>query len=344
MGVNFKDIILKKEVSIADLKGKKLVVDAFNVIYQFLATIRQMDGTPLKDSKGNVTSHLSGLFHRTTKLMRAGLKLAFVFDGIPPELKQKERLRRAQLKHDATLKFKEAEQKEDIAEMKKYAMRTSRLTPDMVEESKILLSALGLPIIQAPSEGEAQAAQMVSKGDVYAEISQDYDCLLFGVPRMIQNLTISERKKRRDKLSYEIITPKLLTLTDNLNNLGIDQDQLIVIGMLVGTDFNVGGIKGIGPKKAIETVKKYKNNFDQLFIDLKWDDYFDCSWSEVFYLIKKMPTTDEYELEWKPIDYDKVIEILVVKHSFNETRVRAVLDKLKKDQSQLSQKGIGDFF
>lgn len=346
MGVSLKDLALKKEISIQDLQDKKLVVDGNNVLYQFLATIRQMDGTPLMDSNGNITSHLTGLFHRSTRLMQNGIKLAFVFDGKPPELKLAERERRAALKKDANERYEKAKAEENVADMKKYSMRTSRLTKEMIEEATELIQALGAPVIKAPSEGEAQAAHMVKRGDVFAEISQDYDCLLFGVPRMIQNLTISERKKRKDKLSYETIKPQMLTLKDNLDNLGISRNQLIVLGMLVGTDFNVGGIKGLGPKKAFNTVKQFgdsESDFESLFEEVNWKDYFDYDWKQVFDLFINMPVTEDYPTTWSNINSDKVCEILCEKHSFSKSRVQDTLDKLNKSQSRMAQKGLGDF-
>lgn len=344
MGINIKDLVVKKDVDYDSLRGKKLVVDSFNVLYQFLSSIRQRDGTPLMDSKGRVTSHLTGLFTRTTRLMSRGLKLAYCFDGKSPELKKEEHEKRAKVKKEAEIKYKIAEERGEIEEMKKYASRTSKLSAEMIQESKELIRALGLPVIQAPSEGEAQAAHMVNKGDFYAEVSQDYDCLLFGVKRMIQNLTISEKKKLPSKLAYETVTPVMLELSENLHHLGINQDQLIALGLLVGTDFNVGGIKGIGPKNALRLVKEYDNKFDKMFEDVKWDDYFDFSWKEVFDLIKEMPTTDKYELEWKDIDRDKVIKILVDEHDFSRERVEKQLDDIQKVVKQRSQKGLGEFF
>ena len=343
MGVNFKDIVVKQEISIPDLKGKRLVVDGNNILYQFLSTIRQPDGTPLMDSKGNITSHLTGLFHRTTKLMHYGLKLVFVFDGKPPELKRAETERRAGLKKQAQEKYEQARKDGDTDNMKKFGMRTSRLTKEMVEEAKELLAALGIPVVQAPAEGEAQAAYMVKNGDVYAEISQDYDCLLFAVPRMVQNLTISERKKRKDKLSYETVKPCMIELEPNLKHLQLTQDQLIVLGILVGTDYDIGGIKGIGPKKAFKIITEFKDDFDSLFEEVKWDDNFDYSWKDVFTLFKEMPVEKEYELDWKQIDKKALIHVLCEKHDFSTQRVEDTLEKLNKSQSQLSQKGLGDF-
>lgn len=344
MGVNFKDIIVKNETSIQSLSGKKLVVDGNNILYQFLSTIRQADGTPLMDSKGNITSHLNGLFHRTTKLMQHGIKLAFVFDGKPPELKRAERDRRAGIKQAAQQSYETAKKEGDVENMKKFSMRTSRLTPSMIDEAVELIKGLGLPVMKAPSEGEAQAAYMVKQGGVFAEVSQDYDCLLFGVPRMVQNLTISERKKRKDKLSYETVKPQIIELESNLKNLGLTHDQLIALGVLVGTDYNIGGIKGIGPKKALVLVKQYGSDFNALFESVKWSDYFDYGWEEVFNLFKEMPVEKDYSLDWKGIDHDRINSVLCEKHNFSRDRVSDTLEKLNKAQSQLSQKGLGDFW
>jgi flap endonuclease-1 len=227
--------------------------------------------------------------------------------------------------------------------MKKYAMRTSRLTPEMVAEAKDLISALGLPVIQAESEGEAQAAYMVKKGDMFAEVSQDYDCLLFGVPRMVQNLTISERKKLPNKLSFETVKPAFIDLKENLTALGISHEQLIALGILVGTDFNTGGIKGIGPKNALKLVKEHGSDFDRLFSEVKWNDHFDYGWREVYDIFTSLPVNDDYVLRWKPVDRDRVMEILVERHDFAASRVDDVLDKLKREQASIAQKGLGSW-
>ena len=344
MGVQISDLIVKKEIEISDLKNKVLVIDSFNLLYQFLTTIRSRDGSLLMDSKNNVTSHLVGLFSRTTKLMQQGLKLAFVFDGKPPELKLKERERRKKLKLEAEKKYKEAVEKEDIDEMKKYASRTTRLTPEMIDEAKKLIQALGLPIIQAPSEGEAQTAHMVKKEKAYAAVSQDFDSMTFGCPLLVRNLSIAGKRKKANKLAYETVKPEIIDLAENLNNLGIDQEQLIALTMLVGTDFNPGGIKGIGPKNAIKLVKKYPSDLDTLFEEVKWKDFFDFPWSEVFYLFKNMEVTDDYKLEWNNIDEDQILKLLVDEHEFSQERVSTTLKKLEKELGSKKQKGLGDFF
>jgi flap endonuclease-1 len=341
MGTQISSIITSREIKVEDLKGKRVVVDSFNLLYQFLTTIRQQDGSLLVDSKGHVTSHLSGLFFRTTKLMKEGIKLAFVFDGIAPELKKKERERRKELKAEAQRKYEEAEAIGDIELMRKYAGRTAILTKEMVEEAKELITALGLPIIDAPSEGEAEAAYLVKTGGFYAVVSQDTDSLLFGANKVIKNLSISGKKKKHGTSAYVSINPEIVDLAENLNTLGIDIDQLIVISMLCGTDFNIGGIKGLGPKKSLMLVKKHSKDFESLFKEANWDESFKTPWQEVFSVIKNMPVSSINEISWSRVDEKKIFEILVDGHEFTRERVENALAGLSEKQTQ---KGLSDFF
>lgn len=345
MGLQFKDLITKKETSISELSGKILAIDSMNLLYQFLTTIRNRDGTPLTDSHNKVTSHLIGLFNRTTKLMENNIKLIFVFDGKPPEIKQKTKELRAEAKKQAALKFKEAEKLGLKEEMYKFSSRTVILTSDMVNEAKKLVQLLGCPIVQAPSEGEAQCAHMIKKSEADFSVSQDYDSLIFGCPSLVRNLSIEGRRKRAGKFSYQVIKPEILLLSEVLNKLGLDIDQLIVLSILMGTDYNPGGIKGIGPKTALKLVKENPNNFDSLFQDVKWSEHFpDLDWKEIFYTIKKMPVTDDYKIEWNEIDEPKLTDFLIKEHDFSEERVKTKLKKLSKEKENKKQKGLDSFF
>ncbi|MBC8495488.1 flap endonuclease-1 [archaeon] len=344
MGTPITDILITKEITISDLDGKILAVDSFNMLYQFLSSIRQPDGTPLMDSKGRVTSHLTGLFSRITKLMIEGVSFVFVFDGETPELKKAERERRRGIKLEANKLYEDAKDREDVKDMKKYASRTSVLTSEIIEESKELIRALGMPIVQAPSEGEAQASYMVDEGDCYAIVSQDSDSLIFGACRVVKNLTLSRKRKAINKLTYKTVNPEIISLADNLNHLGVTREQLIVIAMLAGTDYNIGGVKGIGPKKALNLVKTYGDNFDKIFEEVGWNDNFDFEWKLVFDLIKNMPVHNDYELKWDPINRDEIIRVLVEEHDFNRERVEKTIEKLMKGKPAKDQKGLSDFF
>lgn len=345
MGLQFKDLVVKKEISIGDLKGKVLAIDSMNMLYQFLTTIRSTDGNVLTDKKGRVTSHLIGLFSRTTSLMEQGLKLAFVFDGKAPDIKKKTWEKRTKIKTDASLKLKEAEKAGDIGGMRKFAARTAILDKEMIKDAQNLIVALGLPIIQAPSEGEAQTAYMVKKGDAYASISQDYDNLIFACPILVRNLSIAGKRKQAGKFAFQTVKPEVIVLNKVLDHLDLSLDQLIILAILVGTDYNPGGVKGIGPKTGLKLLKEYGNDFAVIFEQVKWEEsYPDLSWQEVFETIKQIKVTDDYNLEWKNINEDKLFELLVEGHDFSVERVKNKLEKLNKIKSELSQKGLGSFF
>ncbi len=345
MGLNFKELIVKEEITISSLKGKVLAVDAMNLLYQFLTTIRGPDGAVLTDSKGKVTSHLIGLFSRTSALMEQGLKLAFVFDGKAPEIKFKTWEKRTAVKKEAALKLKEAEEAGNIEGMKKFAARTAVLTREMREDAKEVIRAFGLPIVEAPSEGEAQTAYMVKKKDAYASVSQDYDNLIFGCPLLIRNLSIEGRRKKAGKFAYEKVNPEMIYLKNVLDHLSLDLEQLIVLAILVGTDYNPGGVKGIGPKTGLKLVKEYGHKFGPLFEKAEWKKHYpDLEWKEIFETIKNIPVTDDYKLEWKPPDEKKLLKILVEEHDFSEERVRKKLEVLGEIRQKVAQKGLGSFF
>jgi len=338
MGVQIGELVPRKEIELENLYGRKVAVDAFNAMYQFLSTIRQRDGTPLMDSKGRITSHLSGFFYRTINLMEAGLKPAYVFDGKPPEFKEKELERRREVREEAEEKWYEALEKGELEEAKKYAMRATRVNEQLIKDAKALLSLMGIPVVQAPSEGEAQAAYMAAKGSAYASASQDYDSLLFGAPRLIRNLTITGRRKLPGKNVYVEVRPELVVLKEVLEKLGIDREKLIEMAILVGTDYNPGGIKGIGPKKALTIVKRSKDPLkkynEQSAVDL--------------YAIKDFflnpPVTNDYELRWSEPDGEGIIKFLCDEHDFSEERVKNGLERLKKAVKAGRQRTLESWF
>jgi flap endonuclease-1 len=337
MGLQIGDIVSRKEVSFSDLKGKTIAVDAFNALYQFLSSIRQQDGTPLMDSKRRVTSHLSGLFYRNIALLSEGIKLTYVFDGKSPELKAKTHEKRQHAKDVAEVKFRTALEEEDIEGMGKYSKALGRLDDEMVRESKELLRALGVCVLQAPSEGEMQAADLVKRGEAYAVGSQDYDALVVGGTRLIQNLTLS--RKRRTASGFVYIAPEMIEFEEVINQLGITGDQLICLAILVGTDFNPGGVKGIGPKKALALVKQKKYPVSIFEEVVERHGNLGYNWREIFEIFKK-PKVERFKVEFPKIDESKVREILVERHEFSSDRVEKQLDKLRKVKRAEGQKTL----
>ena len=258
MGVILTPIITKDTISLDSLRGQTLAVDGNGELYQFLALIRLRDGTPLQDSKGRITSHLSGLFYRTTRLMAEhALKLVFVFDGAPPARKAQEIAKRRAVKEKYDEERATALARGDLAEAYSKATMTSRLTRAMVDEARELLRLMGVPTVQAPSEGEAQAAHMAATSPhIWAAASKDYDSLLFGAPRLVRFLTISGKEFLPSQGTFRPIVPETIELDRLLEGWGITREELVDLAILVGTDFN-DGIKGIGPKKALTLVQKH---------------------------------------------------------------------------------------
>jgi flap endonuclease-1 len=336
MGVDLGDLAIKHTINLQSLAGKSLAIDSYNMIYQFLASIRQEDGTPLMDFKGNVTAHLSGLFYRSCKLLENGIRPIYVFDGKPSRLKFKTQAGRAEVKKKAEVKWKEALELGKYDEAKRFAQASSRLTPEMVAESKSLLSAMGIPSVQAPSEGEAQASMMVQKGLAYATASQDYDAMLFGSTYLVRNLSITGRRKVPRQDRYILVEPELIDLKETLAALGIGRDKLIFIGLLLGTDFN-DGVKGVGPKTAMKIVKETATLSDLMaYVKGKYDYGFELDPEEVVHLFLDPPYAPvaQEDLRWRKPDNDAIMKLLVEQHDFSRERIEAVLANLQKNMAE----------
>jgi flap endonuclease-1 len=333
MGLQIGDIVPRHEVKLEDLKGKIIAVDAFNALYQFLASIRQPDGVPLMDSKKRVTSHLSGLFYRNISLMSEGIKLVYVFDGEYHELKGKTHEIREEAKQEMKEKYDKAKEEEDLDSMYKYSRGYMKLTQEMIEESKELLEAMGIAVVQAPGEGEMQCAELVKSGEAYAVASQDYDALAVGGTRLIQNLTLARTRKTVSGTIY--ISPEILEYEKVLNSLSIDADQFICLAVLVGTDFNPGGVRGIGPKKALALVKDKKYPV-QIFKELEESGRLNFDWKQIFEIFKK-PNVKKVKVTFPKFNIDKIKEILVEEHEFSEERVDKQIEKLNEVKKKNSQ-------
>ena len=339
MGVDIGSLFKEEKISFKDLHDRVIAIDAYNVLHQFLSIIRNRDGTPLKNAKGEVTSHISGLFYRTANLVESRIKPIYVFDGKPHPLKTRTLEERQKRKIQAEKEYKEALEAGDLEKALSKAQQTSRVTDKIVEQSKELLSALGVPYVQAPGEGEAQASYMVKKGDAYAVGSQDYDCLLVGAPILVRNLTSSSRRKLPGKKSYTTVYPTLIRLKPNLKALGITQKQLVDMAILIGTDFNEG-VKGIGPKKSLNLIKK-NGNIENVYATMGVDNALTFEEiKEIRKIFLEPEVTNEYVLNWSVPDKEQIINILCDKYQFNLDRVEQVLQKFSSIQNMMKQKTL----
>jgi flap endonuclease-1 len=322
LGVDIGSILAREEITFDRLRSKVVAVDGYNILYQFLSIIRGADGKPLADSNGRITSHLSGLFYRVCNLLSNDIWPIFVLDGEPPKFKRQEVEERKERKKQAQEKYDHALRTGDFESARKYAQATARVNEYIRESSKQLLGLMGIPCIQAPSEGEAQAAHLAEVGLVFAAASQDYDSALFGAPRLVRNLGVTGRRKLPRRRAYVEVRPELVDVERTIRDLGISRNQLIDIAILVGTDY-CEGVKGLGAKKALALVaggakleEIYKErgavvpeNLDQIV------DFF-----------KNPPAVEVRSLDFQPINKDGVISLLVKEHSFSEERVMKTLD------------------
>jgi len=322
MGVDISALVKGRPMRLEDLTGKSIAIDAFNTLYQFLSNIRQPDGTPLKDRDGRVTSHLAGLFYRTSSLLELGIRPVYVFDGQPPELKKKTLDERRAVRENARAEWQKALAEGDLKKALSMASRSSRLDEKMIMEAQALLDALGVPWLAAPAEGEAQMAHMVRRGDVWAGASQDFDAVLFGTPNLVRNLTLAGKRRLPSGKSVDVV-PELVVLDDVLSGLGITREQLVDMSILIGTDFNEG-VRGIGPKKGLKLIREF-GSLEKVAeggtVKVP-DDY-----EQVREIFLEPEISDDYSVKWRPADSEQVRRILCDEHSFSVDRVDAVLSR-----------------
>lgn len=326
MGVDLGELVPRQKTTLDDLSGKTFAVDAYNMLYQFLAIIRGPTGAPLMDRQGRVTSHLSGLLYRTTNLAERKIRLVYVFDGIPPTLKEVEIKRRRIVKEEAVLKYEAAVSRGEVAEAKKFAQATASLKDTMVEDSLRLLDYLGVPYVQAPSEGEAQAAYMAARGDVWASVSQDYDSLLFGANRLVRNLAITGKRKLPMREAYVQVDPEIVQLEETLTSLSLNPSQLVDLGILIGTDFNPDGFKGIGPKTALKLLHE-KGSMEEI---ARTTPNFKLppNLERIRQIFVKPDVTSRYTIRWKEPRTEELVRFLCGDRDFSEERVRTAVQRV----------------
>jgi flap endonuclease-1 len=326
MGVAIGDLLYKEEIEISSLKNKLLGVDGHNITYQFLTTIRDVNGDYLTNSKGRVTSHIIGLFYRLSKILEDNIDLVFVFDGKPLELKKDTIAKRKDIKIEAE---KNADAKRLAGDIKGSAAmmrRTAKITSEMIEDAKELLDCFNIQHFDALHDGEAQLTVLNNEKKIDGIVSQDYDVLLLGGQDLYRNLTISGKKKVSGKDYFVQVKPEYINLQQNLAKLNLTREKLIWLGILVGTDFNEK-VPKVGPKTAIKLVQEY-NSLEQIFNKLNYTPEFD--YKEVFDIFE-FPKAKNLEINKpKRPDFEKLKDLLISKYEFNEERVNNTLNSLEK--------------
>ncbi len=339
MGSQIGVLVQREKISLDQLRGRVIAIDAFNALYQFLSIIRLRDGTPLKDTSGRVTSHLSGLFYRTVNLIEHGISPVYIFDGRPPKLKERTLREREAVKAKFTKEWQEAVKRGDLSTAFKKSVMTSRLEKAMVPDAHHLLELLGVPWIEAPSEGEAQAAHMAKQGRCFAAASQDYDSLLFGSSRLVINLTVAGKRYYPKRGIAVDLIPELVELEKVLSQLKLSREELIDVAMLVGTDFNEG-VYGIGPKRALQMIRKF-HSLEKTAQEMRWELEFDPRGIREFYL--NPPVIDVRKLEWTVPSYSEIHHFMVMQKNFDAARVTRGLERLRAAIDNQRQSGLREW-
>jgi len=324
MGTDIGSLLQKRKAKLSDFTNQVVAIDGFNTLHQFLSIIRQRDGSPLIDSTGRVTSHLSGLLYRTASLVEAGIKPLFVFDGKPPDLKSKTLSKRKEVRESSWEKWESAKAAGDLKSAYKYAQASSKVNQEIIEDSKYLLDIMGIPFVQAPCEGEAQAAHIVLKGDANCVASQDYDSFLFGAPVVVRNLTITGKRKLPGKNAYIDVEPEIIELEETLKALEITREQLIDIAICVGTDYNKG-LEKVGPKTALKLIKKHGD----IYAVLREKGAEIEAVDRIREIFLHPDVTENYEIKWGKPDSEKLLKFLCEDHDFSIDRVEKAAERLK---------------
>jgi len=331
-----------KENEIKNYFGRKVAVDASMSLYQFLIAVRQGQdgggGQQLTNEAGETTSHLMGMFYRTIRMVDNGIKPVYVFDGKPPQMKAGELEKRTEKREVAQAALDKAKEDGDMEEVDKQSRRLVKVTKEHVEEVKTLLGHMGIPWVQAPCEAEAQCAELAKAGKVYAVGTEDMDALTFGTPVLLRHLTFSEARKMPIKEFH---------LSSILEGFEMSPEQFVDLCILLGCDY-VDKIKGIGPKKAIELVRKH-GDIESILSNLdtkKYPSPENWLFTEARRLFKSPEVTpaDDIELKWEKPNEEELVKFMCGDKGFQEERVRKGCQKLVKARGGATQGRLDSFF
>lgn len=327
-----------KEEAIKNYFGRVIAIDASMSLYSFLIAVRTEGMSMLTNEVGETTSHLQGMFHRTIRLIENRIKPVYVFDGKPPVLKSGELAKRSKKKVAASEEQKAADEEGNKETVEKLAKQTVRVTKEHNEEAKKLLRLMGVPVVEAPSEAEAQCAALVKSGKAWATGTEDMDALTFGTPIMVRHLTFVEARKAP---IVEVHLNKVL------EGLKLTMDQFVDMCILCGCDY-CDKIKGIGEKRAYELIVKY-GTLEEVVKNLDKDKHpipENFPFAEIREIFRKPEVTDPatIDLKWEDPDEEGLKKFLVEEKGFNEERVVKAIAKLKKNRETSVQGRIDTFF
>ncbi|KAL5106391.1 Flap endonuclease 1 [Taenia crassiceps] len=317
--------------------GRKVAIDASLCLYQFLVAVRS-EGNNLANEAGESTSHLMGMFYRTIRMLEGGLKPVYVFEGKPPRLKSGELAKRTERREENAKELGKAKEVGDVEAIEKYSRRLVKITSQHSEDCKTLLRLMGVPFVEAPGEAEAQCAALAKSGKVFAVGTEDMDALAFGAPVLLRHLTFSEARK---------MPVQEFNLQKILDSMDLTMNQFVHLCVMLGCDY-CESIKGIGPKKSVELIQRYKSLESILeHIDTKkYQPPEGWVYKEAVRLFVEPDVIDPatIELRWTEPNEDGIVEFMCAKNGFNEERIRNGVKKIQKSRTISTQGRIDNFF
>lgn len=328
-----------KEQKFESYFGRKVAIDASMSIYQFLIVVGRIGTETLTNEAGEVTSHLQGMFTRTIRLLESGLKPVYVFDGKPPDLKKQELAKRYTKRADATEDLNVALETGNKEEIEKFSKRTVKVTKQHNDDCKRLLKLMGVPVIEAPSEAEAQCAALCKSGKVYAVASEDMDSLTFGAPRFLRHL-MDPSSKKVPVMEFEV--------SKVLEELNLTMDQFIDLCILCGCDY-CDSIRGIGGQTALKLIRQH-GSIENILENINKERYQipdDWPYQEARHLFKEplvFVDDEQLDIKWSAPDEEGLINFLVTENGFNSDRITKAIEKIKAAKNKSTQGRLESFF
>ena len=337
-----------KSVPLSNYTGQLFALDASMAMYQFLISTQTIKTgfsiAELRDEQGNLTGHLLGLLNRTLMLMEHGIRPVWVFDGKPPEAKMNTLRGRKEIKENAEKEKDEAKDQGDMEKALKFANQTIKIDQKMTDDAKKLISLLGIPVIEAPSEAEATCSILAKDKKVFAAATEDMDTLCFGCPVLIRELTGKEENIIEIKLDVA------------LSELGLTMDEFVDLCILCGCDY-CERIEGIGCIKAFQLIKEYKTIEKVIEYTEKYNkddnhkkkmtynkENFDFVQARELFKKPEVIDTSKVELNFTSPNIEGLKEFLVKEKNFSETRIDNAIKRLGNAKNKASQSRLDSFF
>jgi len=297
-----------------DYTGKTIAIDTSLVIYKYISAMRKT-GKDLTNKEGRVTSHLHGLLYLINKLLSLKITPIFVFDGKPPDIKKGTLKKRQDIKKNAENKLTdEALTQLSIEEKIKFFMQSTRISPEIIEDTKLFFKILGIPFVDSVEEADAQMVCLVENKIAYAVATEDMDLLTFGSDRVLKNFF----SLKEDKI-IEIDREKML------KQLKMNRDQFIDMTILLGCDY-LPTLDKVGLVKTYQLMTTHKS-LDNIFKVIKQPENYDYEEVRDYFknAVSKCVIPSEESMKIVKTDNNPIYKLLVEKYEFNLSKYNSFI-------------------